>query len=219
MKKRIAIGIVGSLIVSVIGFKACCTFVKRDPAFEARIDMFVRDGNPGSEMDLFNGRDLGGWAAYGFGSWRVDGGAVTFRRGTGYLATRCEEFMDFVLDADIRVNKNGNSGIFFRARHPGFGLRSQPVGYEAQVDHHDPKNPTGSLYNRVTAYRIVSRDGEWFHMRVSAIGERIQIQVNGETVVDATNADCQKGFIALQGHDPFSVVSYKNIRVRIPPNE
>jgi hypothetical protein len=204
-----------AVAIPLIGWNFFCTFPKRDAVFEEQIETFVRANVPGSEMRLFNGNDLGGWEAYGFGDWSVKNGIVTVRRSMGYLCTRCNLFSDLILEADVKVNKRGNSGIRFRATHPG---RSRPltVGYEVQVDHHDSKNPTGSLYNYVTASPVVSQDGEWFNMRISAIGERIQVHVNGTMVVDTTNADYKQGFINLQGHDPFSVVSFKNVRVKIP---
>jgi hypothetical protein len=200
----------------LVGLKTCCTFSRSNPAAENALEDFVRAKQPGSVIDLFNGTDLSGWSVRGFGKWAVKDGVLTIRRGSGYLATCCEDFTDFILDADIRANPRGNSGIFFRAHNPPLGLRSQPVGYEAQVDRDDPRNPTGSLYKRAKASRILVRDDEWFHMTVSAIGQQIQIQVNGETVADATDADFLKGFIALQSHDPYSVISYKNIQLRIP---
>ncbi|MBN2328972.1 MAG: DUF1080 domain-containing protein [Candidatus Omnitrophica bacterium] len=218
-KKWIAWALLFAASALFVGIEACCMFARRDAAFEKAIQDFVDEGRPGSEAALFNGENLGGWEAHGFGAWSIEDGVLTVRRGMGYLSTRCNEFTDLILDVDVKVNRQGNSGIFFRAKHPGWGLRSQPVGYEAQVDHHDPKNPTGSLYNRATAHPVVSRDGEWFHMMISAIGEKIEIQVNGTIVVDAASGDYEKGFIALQAHDPFSVVSFKNLRVRIPEDE
>lgn len=214
--KKIGIFFPVIVIGAMVGLKTCCTFPLLDSDEEKTVAKTFRSIPPGESMNLFNGRDFSGWIVQGFGKWAFEEGAVIPRRGSGYLATRYEVFSDFILDADIRVNKRGNSGIFFRAYHPPFGLRSQPVGYEAQIDHDDPKNPTGSLYKRMKADPVLSRDGEWFHMTVSAIGERIQIQVNGETVVDATDSTFQKGFIALQSHDPYSEVAYKNLRIKIP---
>ncbi len=194
----------------------CLTFPGRDRNFEETIRAFAEKKEPGSEISLFNGRDLSGWAAHGLGKWSVREGVLTVRRGIGYLATRYDGWEDFILSLDVRVSEQGNSGVFFRARHPGFGWRPWPLGYEAQVDNHDPQNYTGSLYNRVRVTNTAAADEEWFAMRVSAVDSRIQIQINGETVVDATDATFDRGFIALQAHDPFSRVDFRGIRVRIP---
>ncbi|MFB3786859.1 MAG: DUF1080 domain-containing protein [bacterium] len=194
----------------------CSTFPGRDREFEEALRVFAEKREPDSEIALFNGRDLSGWAAHGLGKWTVKEGVITVRRGIGYLATRCDAWEDFILSLDVRVSEQGNSGIFFRSRHPGIGLRPWPLGYEAQVDNHDPKNYTGSLYKRVHVTNPRIADEEWFAMRISAVGPRIQIQINGETVVDATDSAFTRGFIAFQAHDPFSRVDFRDIRLRIP---
>ncbi len=217
-KTWLSIGIAGILLLTC-SLKMCATFPRRNLSFEERIQQFADRRVPGSQFDLFNGRDLSGWAVHGFGRWTVDDGVLTVRRGIGYLATRCETFDDFILTCRVRVSRKGNSGIFFRADHPGFGFRPWPVGYEAQVDHHDSGNCTGSLYDRQLASKLLTEDGEWFEMTVSAIGSTIQIQVNGETVVDCTNTDYRRGFIALQAHGPTDRVDFRDIRIRIPEKE
>ena len=215
-KRRWFLFLGGLLIFLAVGLFTCTTFSHRNRLFEERLRTFAVEKKPGSEFLLFNGRDLSGWSVHGVGRWTVRDGVLTVRRGIGCLATRCDEFEDFVLRLQIRVGKKGNSGVFFRAHHPGWGLRPWPVGYEAQVDHHDPKNPTGSLYDRVTASPILSRDEEWFEMEISAIGSLICIKINGETVTETTDTTYKKGFIALQAHGPFSRVDFKDIRIRIP---
>jgi len=214
-KKILAASFVFLILAALLGGKMCVTFPPRHLAFEEQMKAFARENQQGSELQLFNGHDLSGWAVYGLGQWTVDDGVLTVRRGLGYLATRCEDFGDFILTLDIRTNKKGNSGVFFHSSHAR-GFWPWPVGFESQIDNHDPKNPTGSLYNRVRARRLLSRDEEWFEMKISAIGERISLAISGETVVEATFSAPMKSFIALQAHDPFSRVDFKNIRLRIP---
>jgi|GEM_PF-5311591 hypothetical protein len=193
----------------------CMTFPDRDRDFEKRMEQFFQEKIPGSELALFNGKDLSGWSVHGLGRWSVSDGIVKISGGVGYLATRCAEIDDFILSLNIRTGKKANSGVFFRSR-PAKGLRPWPIGYEAQIDNHDPKNLTGSLYDRVQANHHHVRDGEWFSMQISAIGPAVCIKVNGETVVEATDQTYAKGFIALQAHDPFRVVEFQSIYLRIP---
>ena len=73
----------------------------------------------GSEVSLFNGRDLTGWEAYGTEKWYVDPqGLLVCESGPdkqyGYLATRAY-YDDFDLTVEFRQLANGNSGIFFRS--------------------------------------------------------------------------------------------------------
>ena len=194
----------------------CSTFPKRNLSFEDDIRLFVEAAIPGSELELFNGRDLSGWAVKGLGRWYVEDGVLINQRGLGYLYTHYDHFSDFILTCETRVSEKGNSGIYFRSKHPGWGFRPWPVGYEAQIDNHDKKNYTGSLYDRVLASDLLARDNEWFEMRIEAIGSKITIAVNDQTVVSATDPDYRKGFIALQAHGPLNTVEFKNIRLKIP---
>ncbi|NPU98460.1 MAG: DUF1080 domain-containing protein [Candidatus Omnitrophica bacterium] len=211
--------IVSVFLLVLLFLNVCSTGTRRSREFEETIRSFAERREPDSEIALFNGQDLSGWVVHGWGKWTVEDGVMTVRRGIGYLATCYEAWEDFILTLDIRVSEKGNSGVFFRARHPGFGFRPWPQGYEAQVDNHDPRNYTGSLYGRVRVTTPPVADEEWFTMRIAALGPRIQIQVNGETVVNATDPVFAIGFIALQAHDPFSRVDFRDIRLRIPAEE
>ncbi|MFH1739382.1 MAG: DUF1080 domain-containing protein [bacterium] len=216
-KARLFLFITILLVVFIALFIATCvTFPTRNTSFENGLRSFADARNPGSEFSLFNGEDLSGWSVHGVGKWTISDGVLTVRRGLGYLATRCDQFDDFILTLEIRVSEEGNSGVFFRSRRPGFGTRPWPIGYETQVDNHDPKNPTGSLYDRVTASPLPAKDEEWFKMEVSAVGASLSVKVNGETVAQATDTTYVRGIIALQAHDLFSRVDFKNIRIRIP---
>ena len=73
----------------------------------------------GREVELFNGRDLTGWEAYGTEKWYVDkDGLLVCESGPdkkyGYLATR-EYYDDFDLTVEFKQLANGNSGVFFRS--------------------------------------------------------------------------------------------------------
>jgi hypothetical protein len=195
---------------------ACCTTPVHNHSFEQRIETFVQNPKPGASIELFNRKDLSGWRAHGVGRWRVKGGVLSVTGGLGYLATACDDFTDFRLSLDVRVGDGGNSGVFFRAKHPGFGLRPWPRGYEAQVDNHDKKNLTGSLYNLAPAQTRMTKDNEWFTMEVQCIGELQTIFINGEKVATDKNSLYHRGFIALQGHHPSSKVEFKNIVLTMP---
>ncbi len=83
---------------------------------------------------------------------------------------------------------------------------------------------TGGVYNRQPARRVVSTDREWFTMTVIAHGNHIATWVNGYQVADFTDdrpmdksarkgTKLDKGPISLQGHDPTTDLSFRNIRV------
>lgn len=108
------------------------------------------------------------------------------------------------------------------------------------VEEHDPKTHkligkktvmgaavdfgTGAIYRRVPARKGIAKDGEWFTMTVVARGRRIATWVNGVQVVDwtdnrpegdnaRTGYRSKAGAISIQGHDPTTDLSFRNIRV------
>jgi hypothetical protein len=83
---------------------------------------------------------------------------------------------------------------------------------------------TGAIYRRIPARKAVARDREWFTMTVAAQGRHIATWVNGVQVVDWTDnrplkdnarngCRLEKGNISLQGHDPTTDLSFRNIRL------
>lgn len=83
---------------------------------------------------------------------------------------------------------------------------------------------TGAIYRRQPARFQASKDHEWFTMTVSAVGNHFATWVNGIQVTDWTDnrpsADnarngyrAKKGPISLQGHDPTTDLSFRNIRI------
>jgi hypothetical protein len=94
------------------------------------------------------------------------------------------------------------------------------------IDHRDQPIDfgTGAIYNRQPARRVVSNDHEWYTMTVIAEGNHIATWVNGYQTADFTDtrpanasarngAKVDKGPISLQGHDPTTDLSFRNIRI------
>jgi hypothetical protein len=83
---------------------------------------------------------------------------------------------------------------------------------------------TGAIYRRIPARKAVAKDGEWFTMTVAARGRHIATFINGIQVVDWTDTrpvkdnarngcKLEKGNISIQGHDPTTDLSFRNIRI------
>lgn len=187
---------------------------------------------------LFNGKDLTGWRLIpgGKSEFKVENGAIRVRNGRGYLESE-GAWDDFVLQADIFSNgKHLNSGIFFRALP---GTEQAPAeGYEAQVRNEWEKNDrtkpvdfgTGAIYRRIATRRVVPNDFEWFTMTVIARGPHIAVWVDGYQTTDWT--DTRKphenprnglrvaaGHLSLQGHDPTTDISFRNLRLSEYPRD
>jgi hypothetical protein len=177
-------------------------------------------------IDLFNGRDLAGWRENRFAHqphWDVKDGILVGQGGQGYLASE-KEFADLELIAEVRISDagkaRGNSGVYFRCQPHKDLTQEYPAGYEAQCDHGDHNNPTGSIYNLgvpgARAPMPQVKDGEWFTLRVVARGNHLQTWVNGKPAADCVDPQnrYQKGYILLQMHHRTGVVNFRKVRVR-----
>lgn len=166
---------------------------------------------------IFDGKTLDGWkASERPENWTVEDGAIVGRGDRSHLFYMGEECENCEFKAMVKLNKGGNSGMYFRAEF----MAGWPKGYEAQVNnsHKDPKR-TGSLYNFVDVTEQLVPDDTWWEQHIIADGNHIVIKVNGKTVVDYVDEKrtYTKGRLALQQHDPGSVVMYKDIMMKVLP--
>ncbi|MEL6740322.1 MAG: DUF1080 domain-containing protein [Planctomycetota bacterium] len=156
-----------------------------------------------------------GWFSEDAGEWSVEDGALVGRGGPGHIFSEAT-FANFELRALVRINTRGNSGLYFRVRPNPAANVPWPIGYEAQVDQHDPRNFTGVVYDRAWSDAIgapITHDNAWFDYRVRAEGDRIRTWINGVAMVDAFLSDLADGHIAVQGHHPGSEVMVKDLRI------
>lgn len=177
-----------------------------------------------SPQPLFNGKDLTGWVAMHGGQWTVEDGVVVGRNGTNWSTNpevsgswlRTEKkYGDFILELEYAISPKGNSGIHFRS-----GLEKNPTftGYEMQIVDDAGREPrkgsTGALYDVVAAKKNMSRPaGEWNRVRITCRGPRIQVNLNGEDIVDYLGDRSTRGYIGLQNHDDRCFVKFRNVRL------
>jgi hypothetical protein len=178
---------------------------------------------------IFNGKDLTGWtpAPGNKSEFTVTPqGWLNVKNGRGALES-ADKFGDFVLQFDAITNaKNLNSGVFFRSI-PGQFVN----GYECQIHNGfkdgDRTKPvdggTGAIYRRENARQIVAEDQQWFTQTLVASGKHMACWVNGTLVSDFTDnrpehenpregSRTVAGTFQLQGHDPKTDVSFRNLR-------
>jgi type 1 glutamine amidotransferase len=133
-------------------------------------------------------------------------------------------FKNFELKAEVMTRPSANSGIYFHTKYQESGWPAK--GYEVQVNNsHGDWRKSGSLW-AIQDVREEVNDNEWFTEHIIVKGKHIVIKVNGKTTVDwiepenfeppsgMSGRKISSGTFALQGHDPKSVIFYKNIRVR-----
>ncbi len=188
-------------------------------------------------IPLFNGEDLSGWrpTEENRDSFRVENGAIVCRGSRSHLfydgSVQGADFKNFELKVDVMTEPGANGGIYFHTAYQDSDWPAQ--GFEAQVNNSYEKDPrkTGSLYNIKDVYAALPQDKVWYTEHIIVRGDRVVIKIDGRTVVDWTQAidhaapdrtpgrTLSRGTFALQGHDPKSVVHYKNIQVLPLPDE
>jgi len=178
-------------------------------------------------ISLFNGQNLDGWkASENQGTFTAKDGELIVHGDRSHLfyvgPVNRATFKNFEFKAQVKTTQGANSGIYF---HTAYQETDWPrKGFECQVNtsHSDPKK-TGGLYGIVDVMNDApSKDGEWFDYYIKVEGKHVLIQIDGKTTVDWTQPDdwrqsgrrIDTGTIAIQGHDPKSLVYYRNIMVR-----
>ncbi|MEO0510453.1 MAG: DUF1080 domain-containing protein [Verrucomicrobiota bacterium] len=161
---------------------------------------------------LFDGETLNGWEFRGkegdnAPTFDAEDGAIVGRtrmpsNPTAFLATT-EQFKDFELIFECKVDKDLNSGV---------QLRSTPKGtmIGAQVEIQNGLNKTGYIFGQglrtwlskdIPKSATLLKANEWNHFRVVAKGKNIKTWLNGQPLADATHDKIElEGVIALQLH-------------------
>jgi hypothetical protein len=184
-------------------------------------------------VSLFNGKDLTGWEGSTKGYAAEDGVIVCKKDGGGNLWTT-KEFSDFHLKFEFRLTPGANNGL---------GIRMAPnahAAYQAMelqiLDNTaekyaklKPYQYHGTVYGVVPAKRgHLKPVGEWNKQEVIARQGRIQVILNGTTIVDADvwkidpkktmdgrphpGLHNKKGHIGFLGHGAH--VEFRNLRIK-----
>jgi hypothetical protein len=189
-------------------------FGKRAPVLPDRDDGSWRPGRP---IELFNGKDLGGWAPIVPGrelGWSVKDGILTTPGGANNLAST-QKFWNFLLHVEFRIHKGSNSGLGLRGR------------YEVQImeDYGRPlsTHSNGSLYSRIIpSVNATKPPGEWQSYDIRLVGRQVTVVLNGVTIIDrgeiegltavATDPnEAEPGPLTLQGDH--GLVEFRSIRL------
>jgi hypothetical protein len=185
-------------------------------ALIAALPLCAADKKPlkaGKWVKMFDGKSIekSGWkASQNPEAWTVENKTLKGSGVVSHLFWMVEECEDCEFKAEVKIGDGANSGMYFRtAFGPGF-----PKGYEAQVNatHRDPVK-TGSLYSFHKNLACPHKPDEWFTQHIIVQGNHIVIKVNDKVITDITEEKntFKKGYIALQQHDPKSVVWYRNL--------
>jgi hypothetical protein len=160
---------------------------------------------------LFNGQDLAGWEqAGGTARYEIEGDQIvgyTVPDSPNSFLTTKEHFSDFILEYEMYVDPSMNSGVQIRSHVNDAGMVN---GYQVEVDP-THRRFTGGLYDekrRRWMYplslnekgRNAFQNGQWNKFRVEAIGNSIQVWVNGIQTTHLIDDMTAEGFVGLQVH-------------------
>ena len=183
-------------------------------------------------IPLFDNKTLDGWrASENKDTFSVKDGQIVVDGPRSHLfyvgSVNNANFKDFEFMADVMTRPKANSGIYFHTEYQETGWPDK--GYEVQVNNtHSDWRKTGGLYAVADVRRSPVKDNEWFTQHIIVKGKTIEVRVNGERMVKYTEPDhvaeqgypnmpgrkLSSGTFALQGHDPDSVIYYKDIMVK-----
>jgi hypothetical protein len=202
------------------------------PGARAQAPVVPPGTGPNATIRLFDGRTLNGWAGH-FKHWSVDQGEIVGRNTapvpvSTYLLTE-KNYTDFRLTAKVKlVESEMHSGIAFWGRVAS--ERGDPATYAG----HLVMFPSGwglyDLYGRAslpvdpTPAKRAGKQHDWNDLEILALGNRIQVAVNGVSVVDWRDPEpnrIQAGPIGLQLHSNTvpQEVRFKDLVIETFPKE
>lgn len=188
----------------------------------------------GDWIPLFDGKSLDGWKiSENPASFSVEDGVLKVDGNRAHLFYNGpignHDFKNFEFKADVKTEPGANSGIFIHTQFQEEGWPS--VGYEIQVNQtHSDWRKTGSLYSVNDVKEVFVKDNEWYTQHIIVKGDKITVKINNKVVMEYVESEDKErdpakigtqklssGTIALQAHDPKSVIYYKNIQVKLLP--
>jgi len=183
------------------------------------------------------------WRGYQLDSlpagWSFDSATRVLTRasGGGDIITR-DQYGDFELELEWKIDSAGNSGIFYRATEGTevVYMNATEMQILDNAGHRDGQNAltsTGANYALYAPTAAAAKPvGEWNHVRIVADGPHVEHWLNGTKVVEyemgsedwaarvkdskfaqwPAYGQSMTGHLGLQDHG--DIVSFRNIRVR-----
>jgi hypothetical protein len=183
-------------------------------------------------IELFSGTNLDGWKiSENPGSFSIEDKLlkVSGPRGHAFYVGEVgdADFKNFELLVEVKTMPKANSGIFIHTTYQETGWPEK--GYEVQVNQsHSDWRKSGSLYAVQDVREVYVQDGEWYTYHVVVKGDQISVALNGKVIMEYDESEDTKrtwspgelkrfgrGTIALQAHDPESVIYYRSVKIKL----
>jgi len=181
-------------------------------------------------ISLFDGKTFNGWkAGENPGTFTIEDGSIKVAGIRSHLyydgPVKDHDFTNFEFKAQVMTKPGSNSGIYF---HTAFQEKGFPdKGFEVQVNNsHTDWKRSGGLYDIKDTREVYVKDDAWYTEYIRVEGKHVIVKINDQIVTDWTQPEdfvpaknhlkrfIATGTFALQGHDPKSIVYYKDIMVR-----
>lgn len=184
-------------------------------------------------ISLFDGKSFDGWkASEKPGTFSIEDGAIKVAGPRSHLyyigPVMNHDFKNFEFKALVMTRPGSNSGIYFHTAYQESGFPDK--GFEVQVNNsHTDWKRTGGLYDIKDTKEVYVKDDVWFTEYIKVVGKHVIVKVNDNVVTDWTQPDdfvppknhperiISSGTFCLQGHDPKSVIFFKDIMVKPLP--
>lgn len=220
-KKLAPLALSAAVFAGLVLLPSACSTVGLEPGFKS----------------LFDGKTLNGWKlaeAHGAGYGVTNGVIYCANGGGGNLMTE-QEFSDFVLRFEFKLEDGSNNGVGIRSPFEGDPAY---VGMEIQILEEGaadrgkwgklkPEQYHGSIYGVVAAKKgALKAPGQWNTEEITAHGRQIKVVVNGVTILDANLNDVtdpakiakhpglysERGHIGFLGHNDY--IEFRRIRIK-----
>jgi hypothetical protein len=168
------------------------------------------------EKSLFDGKSLDGWTVTDCKSEVADG-AIVLKDGNGLVRTN-GKYGDFVLELEAKNLRSDvwDSGVFIRFDLPFPKGRPWPAKTQvnfAKGDEGGLKGDKGLVVAKKPDGKHF-KSGEWNKLRITAKGDKVTVELNGEDVASATGLKPAEGYIGLQAEVASGgQFAFRNLRI------
>ena len=180
-------------------------------------------------VSLSDGKTFNGWktATEHTNTWTIEDGAFVAHGDRCHLFYVGDEkpFKNFELKVDVMTEPHSNGGIYFHTLYQETGWPTNGFECQVNVSYSSDWKKTGSLYDVGNLGNTPAKDNEWWTQDITVKDDKVTVKINDIVVLEYTEPPgaqpgkaftrkLANGTFALQGHDPKSVIRYKNIRVK-----
>jgi hypothetical protein len=182
---------------------------------------------------LFDGKTIQGWKnPYEWGKIEVVDGEIHLTADKKFFLVTEKKFSDFIFEGEVKLPEGkANSGFMFRANVEP----NKVFGYQAEVDGDEKRGWSGGLYdegrrqwfispikgNKESEAAFKARAGnafkrnDWNTYRITCIGKKIKIEVNGVVTSEFEDDKDASGHIGIQHHgEKGATYKFRNLKIK-----